>query len=87
MLTFRLPAEADVPLGALAGLERDHAGVGRAPLLAEGVAEVVLVLDGDELLGWVGGAYIWMALISGDKADDVDAVVRGRIDDLHGGAC
>ena len=53
--------EADVPLGALAGLERDHAGIDLSPLLAEGVAEVVLVLDGDELRG--GGAYIWMALI------------------------
>ena len=54
-----------MPLGAFARLQRHHAGIGRAPFLAEGVAEVVLVLDGHKLLG--GGAYTWMALISGDK--------------------
>ena len=43
--------ESDMPLGALSGLEGDHAGVGFAPHLAEGIAEVVLVFDGDEVLG------------------------------------
>ena len=73
--------QADVPLGALAGLERDHAGVGLAPLFAERVAEVVLVLDGDKLLGGRGVHLEGFDL--GRKSDDVDAIVRGRIDDLH----
>ena len=34
-----------------AGLQRDHAGVHVAPLFAEGIGEVELVLDGDEVLG------------------------------------
>ncbi len=54
-----------MPLRALARLQRHHPGVHLAPLLAEGIGEVVLVLNGHKLV--VGGAYIWMVLISGES--------------------
>ena len=39
-----------MPLGALAGLEGDQAGIHGAPFLAEGIGEVELIFYGDEVL-------------------------------------
>jgi hypothetical protein len=55
-----------------------------SPLLAEGVAEVVLVLDGDEVRG---GRRIHLdGLDLRRQAFDAYAVLRGRIDHPHGGS-
>src|ERR1017187_4076864 len=73
-----------VPLGALSRLQRHHAGAGRAPLLAEGVAEVVLVLNGYEVL------RRWRVGLDGldlrRKALDAHAVARRRVKDLDRGS-
>ncbi len=57
MLNFGVSAlrhkdlQTDVPLGALARLQGDHACIHGSPLLAEWVGEVVLVFNGHELGG------------------------------------
>ena len=51
--------QADMPEGAFAGGEGDHLGVHVSPLFAEGVGEVELVFDGDEVLGWAGRRPGW----------------------------
>jgi hypothetical protein len=70
-----------MPLGALAGSQSDHAGVHIAPLLAEGVAEVELVLDGDEGLGRRRVGLDGLDL--GRKAFDLYAVMRSRVGNGH----
>jgi hypothetical protein len=71
--------EPDMPLGALAGGEGDHVGIHVAPLLAEGVGEVELVLDGDKVLG--GRGVDLDGLDIRRQAFDLDAVVRCRVGD------
>ena len=75
--------KADVPLGALTGLEGNHAGVHRAPFLAEGIGEVVLVFDGDEFLGRRGVGLNGLDLRR--QAFDIDSVVSGGVEDADGG--
>ncbi len=44
--------QSHMPGCRLARLQRDHAGVHPVPYLAEGIAEIVLLLHSDKLLGW-----------------------------------
>src|ERR1035438_8137360 len=69
-----------MPLGALARLQCHHAGVHLAPLLAERVGEVVLVLDGYKFRGW-RSVHLDCFDFRGNPFD-IDSVVRRRIDYL-----
>src|SRR6266568_6583327 len=71
-----------MPLGGFAGLEGDHLGVHLAPFFAEGVGEVVLVLDGYELHG---RRCVHLDCFNlGRNSFDGYSVVGGGVDDLDG---
>src|SRR4051812_30650537 len=72
-----------MPLRAVAWLEGDHAGVHTVPLFAEGIGEVELMLDCDEVLcGWGVGLD---GLDFRRQALDANSIFRGFVENIDGG--